>query len=236
MQKKLYQLALAAAVVATSCGRKAQEAKTEDAKPVTQTAASADSLNSRYVIENDRSELGWRGSEKTMSGHDGTLKIKEGVITVENRAVTGGSFVIDMTSLASTDLSGDKKAKLEGHLKNQDFFDVAKYPEARFDVTEVVPYAPDRNELVVTDTTFLGPNKPTHMITGNLRLKDSTKSIAFPAYIEVNGDDFHARAKFAIDRTKWGIHYRSAESFGNEMINKELELKLRLFAHRQRNQ
>ena len=50
--------------------------------------------------------------------------------------VESGSFVIDMNSISGTDLEAGKgKADLEGHLKNEDFFDVTKFPTAKFVIT-----------------------------------------------------------------------------------------------------
>lgn len=42
-----------------------------------------------------------------------------------------------MTSLESTDLSGNMKGKLDGHLKSDDFFGVENHPEATLMLTSV---------------------------------------------------------------------------------------------------
>jgi len=38
---------------------------------------------------------------------------------------------MDMSTITVTDLSGESKGKLEGHLKSEDFFGIAKYPKGR---------------------------------------------------------------------------------------------------------
>ena len=48
--------------------------------------------------------------------------------------ITGGKFVMDMTSINVTDLSGESKGKLEGHLNSDDFFGVNHYPEATLEI------------------------------------------------------------------------------------------------------
>ena len=44
--------------------------------------------------------------------------------------LTGGSFVVDMNSITTTDLEGGSADKLEGHLKSDDFFGVQSHPKA----------------------------------------------------------------------------------------------------------
>ncbi|MGB5979935.1 MAG: YceI family protein, partial [Cyclobacteriaceae bacterium] len=50
-------------------------------------------------------------------------------------------------------------------------------------------------------------SNPTHKITGNLTMRGNTKSITFPAKVDMSGDQITARAKFNIDRTEWGVSY-----------------------------
>jgi hypothetical protein len=48
-------------------------------------------------------------------------------MVMKGNQVVGGSFVLDMTSINATDLSGEYQQKLNGHLKNGDFFEVEKF-------------------------------------------------------------------------------------------------------------
>ena len=54
----------------------------------------------------------------------GTIKLKSGELLFEDDALTGGNFVVDMTSIQVTSLEGKKKASLEKHLRSDDFFDI----------------------------------------------------------------------------------------------------------------
>jgi polyisoprenoid-binding protein YceI len=85
---------------------------------------------------------------------------------IERKPVVGGSFVLDMTSINATDLSGEYQQKLNGHLKNGDFFEVEKYPTATFKITGVKK----NNDKVYTS-----------LVTGNLTVKGKTNAISFPA-------------------------------------------------------
>ena len=122
----------------------------------------------------------------------GELPINDGVLSVNEGQVTGGNFTINVTALEVNDLEGKDKAKLEGHLKSPDFFEVEKYPSAKFEITSVAPADSKASG------TYPGA---THVISGNLTLKDSTKNVTFPAKIETNGEAVGAQADFTIDRT-----------------------------------
>ena len=137
--------------------------------------------------------------------------------------LTGGNFTIDVTSITNLDLVSDtaNKNKLEGHLKSPDFFDISKYPTAKFEITGVEPFKFDsvaNKDLVMKDAT--------HTIKGNLTLKDSTKNISFPAKVSIAGDKITAQADFNIDRTDWGLNYKGPNNPADWFIRKNVNLKL----------
>ena len=142
--------------------------------------------------------------------------------------MTGGSFTLDMNSLASTDLTGEQKAGLEGHLKGldakgaDDFFNVNKYPTATFTITNVVP-----------STTIPDANVS---ITGNLKMKATEKSITFPASVVMLGDKVNAvTPSFKINRTEWGINYGSKTVFNDlkdKFINDDIALNILIEANK----
>lgn len=87
------------------------------------------------------SSIEWIGSKPVVNGHNETINIKNGFVHVNtDNQITGGEFVIDMNSISNADLTdAEKKGQLEGHLKSADFFEVEKYPEAKFVITGVTP-------------------------------------------------------------------------------------------------
>ena len=72
-------------------------------------------------INTQASNIAWKG-KKVLGSHSGTIDLKEGKLTLENDEIIGGEFVMDMTTITVTDLKGDDKAGLEGHLNSDDFF------------------------------------------------------------------------------------------------------------------
>ena len=201
---------LAGVVIFGACtsAPKSDEAKTTEAKEV-----AANTADESWKLDTAASKIEWVGTKVT-GYHSGNVPLKNGEIQVRNGEVTGGKFVIDLANIQvegpkSVDAASNKK--LQGHLKSEDFFDVAKNPEGSFELTGVKPYqgtalkdsADPRQDQIskyrVTD--------PTHLVSGNLTLKGVTKNVEFPARITVSGDNAEAIAKFNINRKDWGIVY-----------------------------
>ena len=148
-----------------------------------------------------------------------------GSLTVDsNNNIASGSFTINIGSLNVLDLQGDDKGKLEGHLKSPDFFDAATYPSAKFEIAGVAPY-----DSATASSKLAGA---THIITGNLTLKDSTKSIAFPAIVTIDSVTVSTSADFNIDRTQWGMNYKGPNNPADWFIKKEVNLKLNIKANK----
>lgn len=142
-------------------------------------------------IKTDKSKVVWKGYKVTGS-HEGTIAIKSGSLTFDGNKLVGGEFVIDMTTISSTDLEGEYKGKLDGHLKADDFFGVENHPTST---------------LVFTKVTASGKNA--YNVTGDLTIKGKTNPITFTISIYGN----KATTSLKIDRTKYDIKYGSANFF-----------------------
>jgi polyisoprenoid-binding protein YceI len=78
-------------------------------------------------IDASTSTVNWVG-KKVTGQHEGTVNLKDGALVFAGKKLTGGTFTVDMTSLTSTDLSGEYQGKLNGHLNSADFFGTEKFP------------------------------------------------------------------------------------------------------------
>jgi polyisoprenoid-binding protein YceI len=147
----------------------------------------------------------WKGFKPTGS-HNGTVKLVSGTMTIEKGVIAAGEFVMDMNSITDADGS----TRLEGHLKNADFFDVEKYPTSKFVVTS--------SEL----------EEGKVQVTGNLTLKDVTKSITISAIItEVEGAITFKSETFELNRADFNVKYGSKSFFANlkdKFINDNMEI------------
>src|SRR5688572_22658158 len=83
-----------------------------------------------YMVDVKSSKVEWF-AEKVTGKHQGIVALSRGVI-YNDHGKLGGTFIMDMTTIEVTDLKDDKKAKLEGHLKSDDFFGVEKFPTSTF--------------------------------------------------------------------------------------------------------
>ena len=66
-------------------------------------------------VNTETSKVTWKAYKVTGS-HTGTVNLNSGSLIFSDGVLTGGEFEVDMTSLISTDLEGEYKGKLEGHL------------------------------------------------------------------------------------------------------------------------
>ena len=201
----------------TSCKNNNNEAETAEAKE----AATAQAEAAVFKVDTAASVIEWQG-EKPTGTHTGTIKVAEGTFKANDSVIESGTFVIDMNSIKVTDLEGDEKSNLEAHLKGTvegkegDFFNVTKFPEAKFEVTGITE------------------EEGQQMLQGNLTIKEETKNIAFPVSISKDGENIEITSEeFTIDRTKWNVNYGSKsvfEGLGDKFINDEVELKINLKA------
>lgn len=211
---------LAGTLLFASCADapKADEAETTEAQEVSNTTSTTHSADvSASTIE-------WVGT-KPVGQHHGTFQIAEGSLAFHEGTIHGGSFVIDVASITPDDQNDEYNAKLQGHLQSADFFEVEKYPTATFEITNVTEGVEQTEDLIMKDAT--------HTVTGNLTMKGVTKSITFPAKVNVNGSTVMADANFNIDRTNWGLVYGNDESLGDKFIRPTVNLQLHLVTNEQ---
>jgi polyisoprenoid-binding protein YceI len=205
--------ALMGSFAACSTAPDGKKVEITDAKTTATTPATtaAKTLN----VDLAASKVEWLGT-KTGGQHSGDMKLKSGSLQVEGGKLIGGSFVLDMTSIAVTDLNDKEKADLEGHLKTADFFEVEKHPEGKFEITAVKEAA--------------GADGQTHLISGNLTLKGVTKGVnEFPAKVAISDAGVQASTpQFTIDRQVWGINYKS--SMKDVVLNDNMGIKITLAA------
>lgn len=220
MKKHLFPLALIGLLLMVSC------ADTPPADEATAGAAvEANTHAEGTVLQTDlqSSKIEWHGAKPVGSGHNGTISITKGSLVVYRHNITGGSFTMDINSIAPGDQDAEHNAKLKGHLLSADFLEAEKFPEATFEITGI---------KAADNPAALENKAATHIITGNATLKGITKSISFPAKVSVADDQVIADAVFNIDRTDWGINYQSDAGIKDKFIKKEINLNIHLVARK----
>jgi len=180
-----------AAATLISCGK--DKPVTSESNEVTTTKDGA-----VYTIDSLNSKIEWKGYKVVKSentSHIGVIKFESGDVTVKDGKLESGKFVADMNSLESVDLKddADSKGKLEGHLKNADFFEVEKFPTASYEITKV------------TDSEGGDYNT---ILDGNLTIKGITKPVKFNANVSVeNGAVSISTEPTDINREDFGVKF-----------------------------
>lgn len=167
-------------------------------------------------INTTTSVMHWTGTKPT-GKHQGTVKFTAGSLSLQGDVLKSGNFTIDLTSITNTDIQdATYKAKLENHLKSPDFFDIATYPTAKFVITNV-----DHKDGKLS-------------VTGNLTIKDVTKSITIPASLSKKGKGVLFKSEtFTIDRADYNVKYMSKKFFKNlkdKFIHDEIALSFEIEA------
>ena len=126
-----------------------------------------------------------------------------------------------VSATIQTDSIDTNNADRDTHLKSADFFDTAKYPSVKFDITKVEDLAAG------TESKVAGANKT---VSGNLTIKDKTVNVSFPAKVEVTENGLTMVSNFTINRQDWGLAYGTEGDPKDWMISQEVDLELNVVA------
>lgn len=199
--KKLFTFLML--IILASCNTNPNQASTQQAQGV----ATADNI---YNIETAQSQITWTGREVSTSYHYGTLDFVSGNFEISNGEIVNGEFIVDMTSINNQDMEGDSKARLEGHLKSDDFFSVESYPTAAISINS--------SELI-SDGKW------------NVSADLSIKGFTHPVNFEMISSEDGWSANLVFDRSKYDVRFRSGsffENLGDKLIYDDIELSINL--------
>jgi len=199
--KKLFTFLML--IILASCNTNPNQASTQQAQGV----ATADNI---YNVETAQSQITWTGREVSTSYHYGTLDFVSGNFEISNGAIVNGEFIVDMTSINNQDMEGDSKARLEGHLKSDDFFSVESYPTASISINS--------SELI-SDGKW------------NVSADLSIKGCTHPVNFEMISSEDGWSANLVFDRSKYDVRFRSGsffENLGDKLIYDDIELSINL--------
>jgi polyisoprenoid-binding protein YceI len=193
-----YQLVLyTLIIIASSCSRKNEN------------------LRNTFIIDESQSAIEWKGSAPDHF-HEGSFSVSGKMHGDTNGNIKDGKFDIPIASIKNFDLPDTIRPQLLDHLKSPDFFNMALYPYASFEIEQVIPY---------------GKSSPdtTHTIRGAFTMLGRTNTISFPAKITFENGSIITKSAFSIDRLKWGMTSFS-DPEGKLYILPEVEIKLHIKA------
>ena len=156
------------------------------------TEESIDDVNGQWrVVPATDSIVGYR-VEEVLFGQNtegvGRTKDVEATLAIENNTVTAGSFTVQMGTLMSDAANRDRQF-------NNRIMETAKYPTATFVLSSPITLpANAASGAVVTANA-----------TGELTLRDVTKTVTFPLQAQVDGARFTVVGNITIVFNEWGI-------------------------------
>ena len=163
-----------------------------------------------YTIDPNQSIIVWTGREVTTSKHFGNIYFASGQFEVKSGLISSGEFVVDMTTIDNQDLPEERRARLEAHLKSDDFFSVESHPTAL---------------LSILSSESLDEGK--WLVSGELTIKTFTHPVEFEM---LNSNDGW-KANLVFDRSKYEVKFRSGtffENLGDKLIYDDIELAINL--------
>ena len=188
-------------LLVSSCGN-TETKKIETTLEVQELDSVLQSLN----INTSTSSVEWKGVMVGIYSHNGFVSIKEGNLIYQGNSITGGSITIDMETMTQSDsLYKTEENKLVAHLESPDFFDVANFPTATFEIT----------------SSDLGTNK----VYGNPTVKGITDSeVVENVIFDVETKSATGTLKF--DRQKYGVTYKGSKK--DMLVGDEVEMTISL--------
>ena len=179
MKKIILSMLTLSTIAFSSCGEK--EAETE----VTETEnIELAKVSGTYAVA-DASVVTWnaRHYKDTAHAHTGTVTINTGSIVVEDEAIVGGEFELDMSSILEGGEPNDYTIMLQGHLMDTSFFFVADFVTSSFTLNSVEG----------------------DVATGSLEVLGVSKEISFPATTSVTAETVTVSAEFDLDMLQFGL-------------------------------
>ncbi len=165
-------------------------------------------LAQNQKISSKNTSIEW-AANKVGGSHNGTIALKEGYLNWDHDKIISGKFVVDMKSITNTDIeNADYNKKLVDHLVSDDFFGADEFPEAVLEITESTPFENGKSN-VKADLTIRG--------------------ITHPIDFEAVKEGSRLSTKLTIDRSKYGVKYRSKSFFkdlGDKLIYDDFTLEI----------
>ncbi len=163
-------------------------------------------IGQSYSLDTKQSKMNWTGKAAFNTfALSGTLEAKSGQLQIEDKEVTSATVIVDMKTLDA------ENKNLKSHLRNEDFFDVKKYPRAYFEIAESFTL-----------------KKGKQMIKGYFTIKEEKMILDVEIEMFKRKKEWILHGLLFFDRTAFGINYNDpkdpAMKDNDYAIAREVEL------------
>ena len=167
----------------------------------------------KWTVDQSHSSIGFEVKHMMVSKVKGTFEAYTAEVEAAELTDLTSATIAFKFDVASINTRSEDR---DNHLKSADFFDVESYPTIEFTSTSIAKDGED------------------YKVTGDLTIKDVTKSVTFdvefggkgtnPWGVEVYG--FEAEAK--INREEFGLTWNAALETGGVLVGKDIKIKVEL--------
>lgn len=176
--------------------------------PETPATATSQNVATKWVLDKSHSNIRFTVTHMVVSETEGSFKTFDGTFAAEKADFSDAkvAFTIDVNSINTDNENRDK------HLKGDDFFNAAQFPQIKFESTAFKPQ---------------GGNK--YKLEGNLTVRDITKPVVFDVNYggSINssrGAKAGFKAKATIDRFEFGLKWNRATEAGGLVVGKDVDV------------
>jgi len=201
MKKILLFSALGLSVVFTAFAPKSKASSEHKSSPAP---------TATWSLDKAHTNMKFSVSHLVISDVEGTFKSFDGTMEASKADFSDAkiSFTAEVNSV-STD-----NEQRDNHLKSDDFFNVAKYPQIKFVSTSFIP---------------LGDNK--YKLEGTLTIRDITRQITFDVkyggtVAAMGGTHAGFKATAKIDRFDYNLKWNKSTEAGGMVVGKEVEITI----------
>lgn len=168
----------------------------------------------KWALDPMHSEVQFKVKHLVISTVTGSFKTFEGTVTTQGDTFEGAEveFSLDVNSIDTN------QEQRDGHLKSAEFFDAEKYPKITF------------------KSTSLTDDK----LTGDLTIKDVTKSVTLDVEHGGTATDFYGNLKAGfevtgkINRKEFGLTWDGITEAGSIVLGEEIKININVqFAKQQ---
>ncbi|WP_295647994.1 YceI family protein [uncultured Dietzia sp.] len=172
-------------------------------------------LTGTWTLDDTHTRLGFVTRHAMITKVRGSFNDFTGTVTVPESGISGAEAKVTINASSIDTRNADR----DGHLKSNDFFDMETYPEITFTSTKIAPNGDGGVD-----------------VTGDLTIKDTTKSVTIPFTYEGTATDpfGNQRAGFegttVIERKDFGLTWNATLETGGVLVSEKVTLEIEVSA------
>jgi polyisoprenoid-binding protein YceI len=169
-----------------------------------------------WNVDPAHSQVGFAVKHMGIATVRGEFHDFQGTVTVDEDGTSRAAGTVQATSV---DTGEDQR---DDHLRSPDFFDVASYPELKFESSSIEPIADD-----------------TYRITGELTIHGVTRSVELEAIVDGTDTDPYGNERVGLEvvgqisRGDYEMKFNQALGSGNMLVADKVKLALDISAVKQ---